>query len=151
MIGCLLQCCSWPAVTSDHSPAPAKSNQSQSRRLVARRGQPPDRAIRSQLRSLGNSQERGHRGSWHPHLMSWRTVFDHPECFVRERTTLVTELCNKQEQKMLKYSNGHHHKHFENNIKCWELNKYFDSELYKLKWDSRIGMWPKFELMQQWS
>ena len=36
------------------------------------RGQPPARAIRSQLRSLGNSQERGHRGSWHPHPMSWR-------------------------------------------------------------------------------
>ena len=104
MIGCWLQCCSWPAVTSDHSPAPAKSNQSQSRRLVARRGQPPARAIRSQLRSHGNSQERGHRGSWHPHLMSWRTVFDHPECIVRER----------EQQMSRSYATN-------KNKKCWNI------------------------------
>ena len=51
------------------------------------RGQPPARAIRSQLRSHGNSQERGPRGSWHPHLMSWRMPSLHPECIVRENNT----------------------------------------------------------------
>ena len=37
---------------------------------------------------------------------------------------------------MLKYSNAHNDV-FENNIKGWELNKYFDSEHYKLKWNSQ--------------
>ena len=34
-------------------------------------------------------------------------VSDQPECVVKRKTTLVTELCNKQEQKMINYSNGH--------------------------------------------
>ena len=86
MIGCgLLQSCSWPAVTSDHSPAPA--NQSRSRRAGGEDSlQPgPSGASSGHTGTVRSGDQEDHdilitcpRGC---------PVFDHPECIVKEKNT----------------------------------------------------------------
>ena len=72
LVAGLLQCCSWPAVTSDHSPAPAISQTRAGARNRRAGGegslQPGPLGARLRSHGSGNSQERGTGGSWHPPL-----------------------------------------------------------------------------------